>query len=71
MNGEIALGGVFFPTLLLVVALALVLAYGLTRILAALGFYHFVSYRALVDSSIVILLTALLAWLFPQLGFRL
>lgn len=71
MIGETAFGGVFVPTLLLLAIAALILAAGLTRLLAAFGLYRFVAYRAIVDLSLFVLVFGLLAWLVPLLGIRL
>ena len=69
MRGEVSLGGVFVPTLLLLALLALVLSFALSRLLAAFGLYRFVAYRALVDLSLFVLLLGLLAWSGPYLGY--
>ncbi len=71
MTGETSLGGVFIPTLLILAVMALVLAGGFTRLLAAFGLYRFFAYRALVDLSLFILSFGLLAFLVPLLGIRL
>ena len=52
MTGEIALGGVFVPTLLLLGVMALVISWGVTRLIGAFGLYRFLAYRAIVDLSI-------------------
>jgi hypothetical protein len=71
MTGEVSLGGVFVPTLLVSALAALALAFALSRLIAAFGLYRFVAYRALVDLSLFVLLLGLLAWAFPYLGYRL
>ena len=71
MTGEIALGGVFVPTLLLLAIIALALTYGVTRLIGAFGLYRFIAYRALVDLSLFVLLLGGLAVLVPTLGIRL
>ncbi|MEA3543534.1 MAG: DUF1656 domain-containing protein [Pseudomonadota bacterium] len=71
MTGEIALGGIFVPTLLLLALVALLLAWAVTRLIGALGLYRFLAYRAAVDLSIFILILAGLALLVPTLGIRL
>ncbi|WP_340265640.1 DUF1656 domain-containing protein [Sphingobium mellinum] len=70
MTGEIALGGVFVPTLLLVAVFALLLSWLATRLLGALGLYHYLAYRALVDLSLFILILGALAFFLPPLGIR-
>lgn len=71
MTGEIYLAGVYVPTLLLLAVIALILTYGLTRLIAAFGLYRFLAYRAIVDLSLFILLMGTLAFLAPQAGIRL
>ncbi len=71
MTGEIALGGVYVPTLLLLALVALILSWALTRLIAALGLYRFVAYRAAVDLSLFILVLGGIALLVPTLGIRL
>lgn len=70
MTGEIALGGVFVPTLLLLALAAMALTFLLTRLLGAFGLYRFVAYRALVDLSLFVLLFGLIAWIAPLVDFR-
>ena len=71
MTGEVNLGGVFVPTLLLLALAALLMSYALIRAISLLGLYRFVTYRALVDLSIFVLLLGALAYLLPQAGIRL
>ena len=71
MTGEIALGGSYVPTLLLLALVALLLAWVVTRLIGALGLYRFLVYRAAVDLSIFILILGGLALLVPTLGIRL
>ncbi|WP_022683417.1 DUF1656 domain-containing protein [Sphingobium bisphenolivorans] len=71
MTGEIALGGVYVPTLLLLALVALLLSWGVTRLIGAFGLYRFLAYRAVVDLSIFVLMLGLLALLVPTLGIRL
>jgi hypothetical protein len=55
VNGELSLDGVFVPTLLLLAVAALLFSAILIRILSLTGFYRFVSYKALVDLAIFVL----------------
>ncbi len=71
MTGEIALGGVYVPTLLLLALVALLLSWGVTRLIGALGLYRFLAYRAAVDLSIFVLMLGALALLVPRFGIRL
>jgi len=60
MIGEISIGGVYIPALLVLVLLALILTGLLTRLLALISAYRFVAYRPLVDIALFILLLGLL-----------
>lgn len=71
MTGEVSLGGVFVPTLLLLALAALFLTYALTRVIGLLGLYRFLAYRALVDLSLFVLVLGALAIVIPQTGIRL
>ncbi|MFZ2996487.1 DUF1656 domain-containing protein [Sphingobium sp.] len=71
MTGEIALGGIYLPTFLLLALAALILSWVATRLIAALGLYRFLAYRAAVDLSLFILILGALALVFPTLGIRL
>ncbi|KEQ54623.1 DUF1656 domain-containing protein [Sphingobium chlorophenolicum] len=71
MTGEIALVGVYVPTLLILALAALILSWGVTRLIAAFGLYRFLAYRAAVDLSIFVLMLVALAILIPTLGIRL
>lgn len=70
MTGELAIAGVFFPTLLLLGAVAMVLTAGLTRLCAVLGLYRFIAYRPLVDLSLFILLFGVVAALASSIGMH-
>lgn len=71
MTGEVSLGGVFVPTLLVLALAAMALSFLLTRLIGLFGLYRFVAYRALVDLSLFVLVLGLLARLVPLLGYRL
>ncbi|SNT04526.1 Protein of unknown function [Sphingomonas laterariae] len=71
MIGEIAIGGVFIPTLLLLGFAAMLLTAGAVRMVSLLGLYRFVAYRALVDLALFILLLGLLVWTVDRLGMPL
>lgn len=70
MTGEIAIDGVYVPTMLLLGVIAMLLTIALARIFNAFGLYRFVAYRALVDLCLFVLLLGLLAWASPLIGFR-
>lgn len=71
MTGEIALGGIYVPTLLLLALVALMIAWLATRLIAAFGLYRFIAYRAAADLSLFVLILGALAILVPLLGIRL
>ncbi len=71
MTGEVAFGGIYVPTLLLLALVALALSWALTRLIGAFGLYRFLAYRAAVDLSLFILLLGALALLVPTFGIRL
>lgn len=71
MIGEIALGGVYVPTFLLLALVALMLTMGVVRLIAAFGLYRFLAYRAVVDLSLFVLVLGALAFLVPTFGIRL
>jgi hypothetical protein len=58
MIGEISIGGVYVPSLLLWALIAFVLNVGLRRILAVTGFYRLVWHRALFDTALFVILLA-------------
>ena len=63
MVGEVSIGGVYVPALLLLSAFALGLTGCLARVLVLLGVYRFLAYRPLVDGALFILLLGLLTLL--------
>lgn len=69
MIGEISIGGVFVPTLLLLGIAALVLTGLLSRILANLALYRLVANRPLVDVALFILMLGGLCLLAATFGF--
>ncbi len=70
MIGEISIGGVYVPALLLLALLALVLTGLLTQIFSLIGVYRVVAYRPLVDLSVFVLLLGLLVLLTAPLGIH-
>jgi hypothetical protein len=71
MIGEVSIGGVFVPTLLILGLLSLLLTAGLTRLIGLFGLYRFLAYRAAVDLSLFVLMVGLLACLAPSFGYPL
>ena len=70
MIGEVSIGGVYFPSLLVLVCVAVVLTGLLSRLLSGVGFYRLVAYRPLTDIALFLLLLAAIAWLTAGWGLR-
>ncbi|WP_404710926.1 DUF1656 domain-containing protein [Sphingomonas sp. MMS24-J13] len=70
MIGEVSIGGVYLPALLLLALAALVLTGLLTRFFSLVGVYRLVAYRPLVDLCLFMLLLGLLALLTMPLGIH-
>lgn len=70
MNGEIAILGVFVPTVLVLAILAAILTQVSLRLVDLAGLYRFVAYRALVDLCIFVILFGVLSFVAPHIGFR-
>jgi len=68
--GEIAIGGVFFPPLLLLGFAVLMLTALLTRLLQISGFYRYVAYRPLVDLSLFVILLGVAVLLSAPFGLQ-
>jgi hypothetical protein len=68
MIGEISVGGVFFPPLLLLGALALVISGILSRLFQIIGVYRYVAYRPLVDCALFVLILGLIVILSAPFG---
>jgi hypothetical protein len=58
MIGEVSIGGVFVPSLLIWALIAFVLNAGLRRLLYAAGFYRLVWHRPLFDTALYVILLA-------------
>jgi Protein of unknown function (DUF1656) len=70
MIGEISIGGVYIPSLLPLVLVAVVLVMLLSRLLVAVGFYRLVVYRPLADTAFFLLLLAAVVWITDRWGLR-
>lgn len=70
MIGEVSIGGVYLPALLLLALAALVLTGLLSRLLALISAYRLVAYRPLVDLALFMLILGLLAALTTPLGLK-
>lgn len=69
MTGEVSIGGVFVPTLLLLGIAALLLTGVASRIIANFALYRLVAYRPLVDVALFVLMLGLLCLLSANFGF--
>lgn len=63
MTGEISIGGVFLPAVLLLAIAAVFLTGVASRLLSFLGVYRFVANRPLVDVALFILFLGLVSLL--------
>jgi hypothetical protein len=63
MIGEISIGCVYVPILLLLALAALTITGLLTQLLQLVGFYRLIAYRPLVDICLFVLLLGLLVFL--------
>lgn len=68
MIGEFDVYGVFVPPLLVWVGLALPLTAVLRRVLRALGFYHIVWHRPLVDFALLVIVLGAVVAVFTRWG---
>jgi len=59
MTGEISIGGVFIPSLLLLGLVSLLVVGLLTQLLQVIGAYRYVAYRPLVDLCLYVLVLGL------------
>jgi hypothetical protein len=63
MTGEISIGGVYLPTLLLLAVAAAVLTALATRLFNYVGGYRLVAYRPIVDLALFVLILGFLSML--------
>jgi hypothetical protein len=68
MIGEISIGGVYVPALLLLAMMALAITGILTQLLQLSGFYRLIAYRPLVDICLFLLLLGLIVLLTSPAG---
>jgi len=71
MIGEVSIGGVYVPSLLLFACAAVILTAMLSRLLSLVGFYRLVANRPVTDISFFLLLLASIAWVTKAWGLRL
>lgn len=70
MIGEVSIGGVFLPSLLVLAIAALAIVVLLSRLLVLVGAYRLVAYRPLVDVALFLLILGLLASLTTTFGLH-
>jgi hypothetical protein len=70
MIGEVSIGGVYIPSLLLFASAAVILTALLSRFLSLVGFYRLVVYRPVTDIALFFLLLAAIVWLTEGWGLR-
>jgi hypothetical protein len=70
MTGEIAIYGIFIPTLLVLAIAAAIVTMGLMRLFNVIGVYRLFAYRALIDLCLFVLVLGFFAWLSPIIGFH-
>ena len=71
MIGDVSIGGVYVPSLLLFACAAVILTAVLSRLLSLGGFYRLVANRPVTDISFFLLLLAAIAWVTKAWGLRL
>lgn len=71
MIGEISIGGVYVPTLLLFACIDVALFALLSRVLSLLGFYRLIAYRPVIDLALLLLLLAAIVRITEGWGLRL
>jgi hypothetical protein len=70
MIGEVSIGGVYVPTLLLLGCAAVILTGLVSRLLSLVGFYRLVAYKPVADIALFVLLLAAIVWLTEGWGLR-
>jgi Protein of unknown function (DUF1656) len=70
MIGEISIGGVYVPSLLLLVGAATIFTVLLTRLLSVVNFHRFVVYRPVTDIAFFLLSLACFVLLTEHWGLR-
>ncbi|WP_442680001.1 DUF1656 domain-containing protein [Sphingomonas sp. ASY06-1R] len=68
MMGDMIVGGVYFPTLLLLGIVALVLTGLMTRLINLVGGYRYVAYRPLADLALFVIILGMLSFLTARPG---
>ena len=70
MIGDVSIGGVYVPSLLLFACAAVILTAVLSRLLSLVGFYRLVANRPVTDISLFLLLLAAIVWVTTAWGLR-
>ena len=70
MIGEVSIGGVYVPSLLLFACAAVIVTAVLSRLLSLVGFYRLVANRPVTDISLFLLLLAAIVWVTTAWGLH-
>ena len=70
MIGEISIGGVYVPALLLFVIAAVIISVLASQLLSIVGFYRVVAYRPLTDLALFLMMLAAIVWLTERWGLH-
>jgi len=70
MIGEVSIGGVYVPSLLLFACAAVILTAVLSRLLSLVGFYRLVANRPVTDISLFLLVLAAIVWVTTAWGLH-
>lgn len=70
MIGEISIGGVYLPVLLVMAVAALILTALLVRLMSITGAYRFIAYRPLADLCLFMLILGLIVHLSTAYGMH-
>jgi hypothetical protein len=70
MIGEISLGGVYLPALLVLAVIAMMLTWLATRLLKLVGAYRLIAFRPLVELALFVLIFGLVALLGGRAGMQ-
>jgi hypothetical protein len=71
MTGEISLGGVYLPTVLVLAMIAMALTWILNRLLKTVGAYRLIAFRPLAELALFVLIFGLVSLLTSRTGMPL
>ena len=70
MIGEISIGGVYVPALLLFVVAAVIITALSSQVLSIIGFYRVVANKPLTDLALFLLTLAAIVWITERWGLH-